>query len=56
MLGIPDPWVAAAFILCGLSALACLVYGVLNWNRGDDSVSEVDRQWAEQEEKIEETL
>ncbi len=34
MLGFADPWAAAGYWLTILSALACLVYGILNWNRG----------------------
>ena len=32
MLGISDPIIFAAYILCAGSALLCVVYGVLNWN------------------------
>lgn len=37
MLGIPDPWIWSAFILCILSTLACVGYGLLNWNRGAEN-------------------
>lgn len=33
MLGIPDPAVAAAYVLSVLSGLLCVGYGLLNWNR-----------------------
>jgi hypothetical protein len=33
VLGIPDPQVWLAYLLCILSGLLCVVYGVLNWNR-----------------------
>jgi hypothetical protein len=36
MFGIPDAGVWSAYLLCILSALACVVYGLINWNRGDD--------------------
>ena len=33
MLGIDDPWIWGVYLLCILSALLCLVYGIINWNR-----------------------
>ena len=56
MLGIDDPWVALAYLLCIGSALLCVVYGVLNWNKGQEQIEPVDRIWAEQEDKVEENL
>ena len=32
MLGIDDPQIWFAYILCILSALGCIIYGLLNWN------------------------
>ncbi len=37
MLGIPDPWIWGAFLLCVLSTAACVVYGALNWNKGAEN-------------------
>ena len=57
MLGIPDPSIWLAFIAMLAAALLCIVYGVVMWNRGDDSVSTteaVDKVWAEEEKQIEE--
>ena len=34
MMGFTDGWIALAYILCICSALLCVIYGVLNWNRG----------------------
>ena len=54
MLGINDGWVAAAYILCIASTLLCIVYGVLNWNKGDDGASsDEDLKWAAEEKKVE---
>ena len=36
MLGFGDFWVAAAYILCILSSLLCVVYGLLHWNDDED--------------------
>ena len=35
ILGIPDPWVLGGYIGIVLSALLCIVYGIINWNKGD---------------------
>jgi hypothetical protein len=58
MLGIEDPWVAAAYILCIISALLCVVWGVMRWNK-DDSSPEPDEEikhWAEEEDRVEDEL
>jgi len=34
MLGIDDPHIWIAYILCFLSAFGCIVYGILKWNVG----------------------
>ena len=36
MLGIPDPPIWIAYLLCIALAFACVVYGYLNWNNGGD--------------------
>ncbi|WP_342305214.1 symporter small accessory protein [Methanolobus sp. ZRKC5] len=35
MLGIDDPQIWIAYILCFVSAIGCIIYGALKWN--DDS-------------------
>lgn len=40
MLGIADFWVSSAYLLCVLSTLACVVYGVVNWNKGGENEAE----------------
>ena len=58
MLGIEDPWVITAYILCIISALFCLIWGAIKWNQ-DDPESEPEeeiRQWAEEEDRVEEEL
>ena len=57
MLGFADGWITSAFILCILSSLLCVVYGIVNWNKGgNEQEKEEDRQWAKEEEKIKEEL
>lgn len=36
VLGIADPWIWGSYILCILATLLCVVYGILNWNKGDE--------------------
>lgn len=56
MLGIEDPFVWMAYLLCLLASLLCVIYGLANWNRGDDAVEAEDFQWALKEEKAEEAM
>ncbi len=54
MLGIEDKWVLTAYLACIGSTVLCVVYGLINWNRGDDAVAPDDVTWAEHEKKAEE--
>jgi len=59
MLGLGDFWVALVYILCIASALLCLVYGLVNWNKGGGpSPLEVkeEARWKKEEKKIEDKL
>ena len=57
MLGIPDGWVAAAFLLCLASTALCVVYGLATWNSGGDGEPhDVTEQWAKAEDELEEGL
>jgi hypothetical protein len=59
MLGIPDISIWGAYLLCVLSAVACVVYGLVNWNRGGENESrQIDEEsrWQEQEKQVEENL
>jgi hypothetical protein len=51
MLGIKDPVVALAYILCIVSTLMCVVYGWYNWNKGEDKIEADDVKWAAEEDK-----
>ena len=35
IMGIEDPWIIAVYIGIILSTLLCIVYGAINWNKGD---------------------
>jgi hypothetical protein len=56
MLGIEDKFVWSAYLLCVLSTVLCVVYGAVNWNRGEEPVKGEDVQWAAGEQKVEEEL
>lgn len=59
MLGLQDNSIFAAYMLSILSALGCIVYGLLNWNKGDNNEATQifeEKQWESEENKINETL
>ncbi len=56
MLGIDDPWVWSAYLLCILSVIFCIIYGVINWNKGEEKVYPEDVEWVKDEVKVEEEL
>jgi len=56
MLGFADPWVGVAYILCVLSTILCIIYGIANWNKGEERVTRRDKTWAKEEEEIEEMI
>ena len=56
MLGIDDPYVWLAYLLCIASTIACVVYGLITWNRGDEPVVVEDVRWAAEEKEIEREL
>lgn len=59
MLGIDDPWIWGVYILCILSALLCLVYGIINWNReGELEAIEIKEEeaWEAKEEEMQKEL
>lgn len=58
-LGISDFGIILAYLLCFLSAVACVVYGVINWNNGAEEeplqiVEEV--LWEKEQVKIDDEM
>jgi hypothetical protein len=54
ILGINDPWIWGAYLLCILSTLLCIGYGLLNWNKGDEGEKkEIDEELAREKEESE---
>jgi len=58
MLGLGDIWVALGFWLMILSSVLCIIYGIINWNKGGITKEELEEEqmWAKEEEEVEETL
>lgn len=56
MLGLKDPWIILVYLLCIASSLLCIIYGAINWNKGEDEVTNEDKEWAKEENKISEEL
>lgn len=36
MFGLQNVGIWLVFFLCFLSTLACIIYGIFNWNKGDE--------------------
>ncbi len=57
VLGISDPCDLAAYIGCILATLLCVVYGIINWNKGGDDEEEQISEaitWHDKEKDMEE--
>ena len=57
MLGIDDPWIWGVYLLCIISALLCVIYGIVNWNReGELETLEIKEEdaWEKSEEDMQE--
>ena len=55
MLGIEDPGIYLGYLFAIIGLLACVIYGILNWNKGmETSTEEIqkDLDWEEKDEKI----
>ncbi|MFI4913232.1 MAG: symporter small accessory protein [Sedimentisphaeraceae bacterium JB056] len=56
MFGINSVGVVLAYGLAVISTLLCVIYGIINWNKGSDEVEPGDIKWANEEKEIEEVL
>lgn len=57
VLGIDDPMIWGAYVLCILSTLLCIAYGILYWNKGNENeAAEIAEEikWEKQERAMEE--
>ncbi len=58
-LGLSDFGIILAYVLCVLSTLLCVVYGIVNWNKGgeDESVQITEEsEWESKQNIIDEEL
>jgi hypothetical protein len=58
MLGLGDLSIFIVYCLCILSALACVIYGIIYWNKGADIDEDLEKnkKWEEEEHEITENL
>jgi len=55
VLGIDDPGIWGVYLLCILSALLCVIYGIVNWNReGELEAVEIREEaaWEAEEDEM----
>ncbi len=59
MFGLEDPMVSMGYLLCIVTALLCVGYGIKNWNKGNEMENEQIREeinWQIEENEIEDKL
>lgn len=59
MLGLNDFFISLVFSLCALSALFSVIYGLINWNKGQEKeTDEITEEllWEKTEDKINDLL
>lgn len=59
MLGLTDIGIILAYTLCIAAAVLCVVYGIMNWNKGDevdDKEIKEELEWDEKEAEVNEQL
>jgi len=55
MMGIHDPGVYLGYLFAVIGLLACVVYGIIFWNKGmENDIAEIrkDMEWEEKDEQI----
>ena len=54
MLGLKDFWIIFAYLAIVASAITCIIYGILHWNKGNlDAIEEKENvDWGREEEEI----
>jgi hypothetical protein len=59
MLGIDDPGIYMGYIFAILGLIACVVYGIINWNKGmETEIEEIEKdlEWEEKDEQTKSEL
>lgn len=55
MLGFSSISIFLAYFLTVVASLTCIIYGVINWNKGgdpDDKEIQQEKQWLEEEKEL----
>lgn len=56
MFGLGDFGISLVYVLCILSAVLCICYGIINWNKGAETEEKVDMEWKKDEAKLEDEI
>lgn len=56
MLGIEDPGIWMGYLCCIIVTLFCIIYGAINWNKGDEPIYPEDVKWVRDEHEVQEGL
>lgn len=58
MLGLDGFAVPLGFILTILSTILCIIYGIINWNKGYVTQEEMEQEevWKQEDSKVKENL
>lgn len=59
MFGITSFGISLVYLLCILSAILCLTYGIFNWNKGNENEEQnitEELDWQKEEVQIDEKL
>ena len=56
LLGIEDPAIWSVYLLCIISAIYAVYYGIRNWDKGDEQIFPEDVTWFKDEKKVEKDL
>lgn len=59
MFGISDPGIYMAYLLVFLCVIFAIVFGIVNWNKGqetDEEAIETDLKWEAKDEKIKQDI
>ena len=56
MLGLEDPGVWCAYVLCIVCVIVCVIYGAVNWNKGDEPVYPEDVKWVKDEKEASDSV
>ena len=55
MMGIEDPGIYLGYIFSILSLILCVVFGIINWNKGKETdIKEIekDKEWEDKDDDI----